>query len=306
LIKILFLFALCFGTGLFFILLDVLKVPTKRASKVYLAVSKKGFKKPNPLEVAILELSEKLGRYIKLGDYNKRKLMMTLKSANINKTPEIFIATAYVKAGMTLLFILPILIIFPLLLPINIIVSILIYFKEIGSADEILKKSKSAIEYELPRFVNTLSQELHGSRDVLSILETYKKNVTGIFKRELDITTADMKSGNLESALTRFETRIGSSMLSDVIRGLVGTIRGDNNIVYFQMLSHDFKQLELQRLKAEVMKRPPKIRKYSMMMLGCFVMMYLVVMVLQIVDSMGELFSGHEDIGRHIIGVYWY
>lgn len=289
-IKILFLFALCFGTGLFFILLDVLKVPTKRASKVYLAVSKKGFKKPNPLEVAILELSEKLGRYIKLGDYNKRKLMMTLKSANINKTPEIFIATAYVKAGMTLLFILPILIIFPLLLPINIIVSILIYFKEIGSADEILKKSKSAIEYELPRFVNTLSQELHGSRDVLSILETYKKNVTGIFKRELDITTADMKSGNLESALTRFETRIGSSMLSDVIRGLVGTIRGDNNIVYFQMLSHDFKQLELQRLKAEVMKRPPKIRKYSMMMLGCFVMMYLVVMVLQIVDSMGELF----------------
>jgi hypothetical protein len=56
------------------------------------------------------------------------------------------------------------------------------------------------------------------------------------------------------------------------------------------MLSHDFKQLELQRLKAEVMKRPPKIRKYSMMMLGCFVMMYLVVMVLQIVDSMGELF----------------
>jgi hypothetical protein len=290
LIKILFLFALCFGTGLFFILLDVLKVPTKRASKVYLAVSKKGFKKPNPLEVAILELSEKLGRYIKLGDYNKRKLMMTLKSANINKTPEIFIATAYVKAGMTLLFILPILIIFPLLLPINIIVSILIYFKEIGSADEILKKSKSAIEYELPRFVNTLSQELHGSRDVLSILETYKKNVTGIFKRELDITTADMKSGNLESALTRFEARIGSSMLSDVIRGLVGTIRGDNNIVYFQMLSHDFKQLELQRLKAEVMKRPPKIRKYSMMMLGCFVMMYLVVMVLQIVDSMGELF----------------
>jgi hypothetical protein len=79
-------------------------------------------------------------------------------------------------------------------------------------------------------------------------------------------------------------------MLSDVIRGLIGTIRGDNNIVYFQMLSHDFKQLELQSLKAEVMKRPAKIKKYSMMMLGCFVMMYLVVMLLQIVESMGELF----------------
>ncbi len=191
---------------------------------------------------------------------------------------------------MTLLSVIPALLIIPLLAPVIIIIAILIYFKEIKSADEILKKSRSAIEYELPRFVNTLAQELYGSRDVLSILETYKKNTTGVFKRELEITTADMKSGNLESALTRFETRIGSSMLSDVVRGLVGTIRGDNNIVYFQMLSHDFKQIELQRLKAEVMKRPAKIRRYSMMMLGCFVMTYLVVMVLQIVENMDGLF----------------
>lgn len=289
-LKILFTFALCFGIGLFLILLDLLKVPTKRANKVYLAISKKGVQKPKLLDVVILELSEKLGNYIKLGDYKKRKLSMTLRSANINITPETFIARAYVKTGMILLCVVPALWIMPLLALVILVVAILIYFKEIGSAEEILKKSKSAIEYELPRFVNTLTQELHGSRDVLSILETYKKNTSGVFKRELDITTADMRSGNLESALTRFETRIGSSMLSDVVRGLVGTIRGDNNIVYFQMLSHDFKQLELQRLKAEVMKRPAKIRKYSMMMLGCFVMMYLVVMVLQIVESMGELF----------------
>lgn len=289
-IKILFLFALSFSIGLFLILLDILKVPTRRANKVYLAVSRKGIKKSNILEVITLELSEKLGNLIRIGDYKKRKLMMALRSANIKLTPETFIAKAYVKAGMILLCIIPALLIFPLLTPIILVLTILIYFKEISSADEILKKSKNAIEYELPRFVNTITQELHSSRDILAILETYKKNATGIFKRELEITIADMKSGNLESALTRFETRIGSSMLSDVIRGLVGTIRGDNNIVYFQMLSHDFKQLELQRLKAEVMKRPSKIRKYSMMMLGCFVIMYLVVMVLQIVESMGELF----------------
>ncbi|QUH31121.1 secretion protein F [Vallitalea guaymasensis] len=289
-IKILFLFIICFSVGLFFILLDFLKVPTKRADKVYLAVSKKGINKPKLSEVIVLELSEKLGKYIKLGNYKKRKLIMTLRSANIKLMPETYIAKAYVKAGMTLLCIVPAILILPLLAPVILIVAILIYFKEISSAEEILKKSKRNIEYELPRFVNTLAQELQGSRDVLSILETYKKNSSGVFKRELEITIADMKSGNLESALTRFETRIGSSMLSDVIRGLIGTIRGDNNIVYFHMLAHDFKQLELQRLKSEVMRRPAKIKKYSMMMLGCFVMMYLVVMVLQIIESMGELF----------------
>jgi uncharacterized membrane protein len=284
------MFALFFGIGLFLILLDILKVPTKRANRVYLAVSKKGIEKSNALEVIILELSEKVGRFIKLRNFKKRKLIMTLRSANIKLTPEVFIAKAYVKAGIVMLGIVPAVLILPLLAPVLLITAILVLFKELGSADEKLKKSKLAIEYEIPRFVNTLTQELYGSRDILAILETYKKNTVGIFNRELEITIADIKSGNLESALTRFETRIGSSMLSDVIRGLVGTIRGDNNIVYFQMLSHDFKQLELQRLKAEVMKRPAKIKKYSMMMLGCFVMMYLVVMLLQIMESMGELF----------------
>lgn len=39
---------------------------------------------------------------------------------------------------------------------------------------------------------------------------------------------ADMKTGNYENALIHFETRIGSPMLSDVIRGLIGVLRGDD------------------------------------------------------------------------------
>lgn len=37
-----------------------------------------------------------------------------------------------------------------------------------------------------------------------------------------------MKTGNYENALIHFETRIGSPMLSDVIRGLIGVLRGDD------------------------------------------------------------------------------
>mgnify|MGYP007098958406 CR=1 FL=1 len=56
---------------------------------------------------------------------------------------------------------------------------------------------------------------------------------------------------NEENALTRMESRIGSTMLSDVVRGLISVKRGDNGIMYFQMLSMTFKQLELQKLKLE-------------------------------------------------------
>lgn len=84
--------------------------------------------------------------------------------------------------------------------------------------------------------------------------------------------------------MTRFEARIGSAQLSDVIRGLISVIRGDNSAIYFKMLSHDFKLIELQRLKAKAAKIPPKIRVFSFVMLMLFLLTYLAVMGMQLLD----------------------
>jgi len=288
--KILIIFGLTVFIGIYFMLLELFRVPTKRRNKTFLAVSKKGFKKEKILESYILELSEKLGSVIKLSHYKKKRLSSSLKSVGLNMKPETFIAKAYVKAGLMLLSVIVVLFVFPIVAPVIIVITILVFFKELGSVDEFLRKSRAEIENELPRFVNTLAASLKSNRDVVMILEVYKETTKGSFKRELEITTGDMKTGNIESALRRFETRINSSMLSDVIRGLVGVVSGNQNVVYFEMLSHDFKALEIQKLKAEVMKRPSKIKKYSMMLLGCFILTYLSVLFMQIIESMGDLF----------------
>ena len=47
---------------------------------------------------------------------------------------------------------------------------------------------------------------------------------------------------------------MGSAIISDIVRGLIGILRGDDGRMYFQMLSHDLKALELQRLKAKAAK----------------------------------------------------
>ena len=57
------------------------------------------------------------------------------------------------------------------------------------------------------------------------------------------------------------------------------------------MLSHDMKQLELQRHKAQAAKIPPKSRVYSFVMLVCFMLIYIVVILMQILTSMGGLFG---------------
>jgi hypothetical protein len=79
-------------------------------------------------------------------------------------------------------------------------------------------------------------------------------------------------------------------MLSAVIRGLVGVLRGDNDAVYFEILAYDFKQIEIARLKRIAARRPAQIRKYSFFMLTCFVLMYLVVFTVEILAQIDTLF----------------
>lgn len=288
-IGILTLFALLFSYGIYMIAADCLSLPTYKAAMVVLNVLKQERKKKRNFDVYILILSSKLSRYIHLDEYKKRKLSSVLKLAEIKLSPETYIAKAWVKSGLVLLCIIPAIAVFPIISFVVLFLSIMIYFKEIRSAEEAMKKRKESIENELPRFALTLEQELKGSRDVLRILETYKNNAGTHFRDELEKTCADMRSGSFEAAILRFEARIGSAMLSDVLRGLLSVMRGDDGKVYFQILAHDFKLLEIQKLKLIATKRPAKVRKYSFIMLGCFVLTYLVVMGIEIMKAFGGM-----------------
>lgn len=287
---LLFSFVLLFSAGSYFILADILKLPTLAASKAVLTVARQDKKHTLRLETIVFSLSSKLAGVIKIEPYKRRKLEAALKSAGIKLTPETYAARAWVKSGLTALLIFPLLPILPILAPIVLFLAIAVYFKESRAADEAVRQKREKIEYELPRFAATVSQELRASRDVLSILKAYQKSAEESFRQELEITVADMKSGNEETALTRLEARIGSTMLSDVVRGLISVKRGDNGTVYFEMLAHDFKLLELQRLKLIAMKRPGKVRKYSFFILGCLMLMYLGVLGYEIMNSFGKLF----------------
>ena len=44
------------------------------------------------------------------------------------------------------------------------------------------------------------------------------------------------------------------------------------------------------RLKAKAAKIPPKIRVFSFLMLMCFMLTYIVIIVYQIINSLGSLF----------------
>lgn len=288
-IFLLFMFGAFFAFGLFMIFANALKIPYLKTSKAVMTAGRDDKKISKTIDAVLVETAGKIGKIFRMDKYKRNRLEKTLKSAGIKMTPEAFTVYAMLKAFGICLLAIPCSFFFPLIIPLIVILAVAVYFKEIGKADETMREKRGAIEKELPRFVATVEQELKTSRDILSIMENYKKHAGIHFSYELDVTCADMRSSSYEAALTRFEARIGSSQLSDVVRGLVSVIRGDDSAVYFKMLAHDFKLIELQRLKAEAQKIPPKIRVFSFGMLILFLLTYFAVMGMQLLDSLGSM-----------------
>ena len=270
--------------GLFLLLSGILKLPTLRTGRAMMQSGKKEKKLQKTLDAFYMDGAAYLGKYIGMNAYKKSRMQNVINAAGLKMTPETYMAYAYLKAGSIFLLILPALHVFPLLAILLVLLGVMVYYKETRKAEELVREKREQIEGELYRFVSTITQELKNSRDVLSMLEHYKENAGEMFQKELDIVCADMRSSSYEAALTRFEARLNSPQLSDVV------LRGDDGAVYFQMLTHDFKQAELQRLKAKAAKIPPKIRFFSFAMLLCFLATYFAIIGYEIIKSMGTLF----------------
>ena len=80
-------------------------------------------------------------------------------------------------------------------------------------------------------------------------------------------------------------------MLSDVTRGLIGVLRGDETEAYWTGLAVKFSDYQRQLLKQQAQKVPGKVKRLSMCLLFCFMLIYIVVIGMEIVNSIGVLFG---------------
>lgn len=279
------------GIGLFFILADVYRIPYFKTSKAVESLSKKQKDKTSGLNLFLSGIAEKIAKHLKLNEFKRAQLEADLKTAQMDITPEMFKANAIVKAGIIGVFAIPVTFIFPLFVPVVLFLAVFLYRMETKSVSKRIRAKRERIEYELPRLVSNIEKTLAHNRDVLYMLESYAQNAGPELKHELEITVADMKSGNYEGAITRLESRVGSSMMSDVCRGLIGILRGDDNRMYWASLSLKFNDTARQQLRLKAQKVPRKVKRLSMCLLLCFMLIYIVVILEQIMSSLGVLFG---------------
>ena len=286
------LLAVClFGTALYYLTCAFADVPTRKTSRMMLMAQRQGKRRENIFDVYAAKVSSKIAPYVRLDKMKRASLERTLKIAGNSLTPECYVAKAWVIAGTVALCAVPMAFLIPLMVPVLIGVAVALWFSTYYTAFDYVKKRRKRMEKEIPRFALSIGQSLENDRDVLKILTSYRRIAGKEFGAELDQTIADMKTGNYEQALLHLEARVDSPLLSDVTRGLIGVLRGDDQRMYFQMITFDMRQIEQNDLKKEASKRPRMIQRYSMMMLLCIIMIYMVVLCIEVFDSLGVFFG---------------
>lgn len=285
------LFGLFIGIAAYFLLADALKLPTVRTSRAVNNLSKRQTDKTSSLDVWLGNFASSLARHLPMNEYRREELSADLKTAQMEVTPEQYTANAIVKAMLIGVLAIPTLFVFPILSPIILFLAFVLYRMNIKSVKVRIGSKRSRIEADLPRLVATIYKKLDYQRNILDILTDFSRHARPEMKHELDITIADIRSGNEEAAITRLESRVGSPMMSDVCRGFYTMINGDVADNYWSSLEIKFSEIQRQRLKAEAAKVPRKVRRLSMCLLVCFMLIYVVVIVAQIMSSVGVMFG---------------
>ena len=94
--------------GLGLILSDALRVPSYAVSKATHNLGKRQNRKTNPLEIWMKDLSNRIAERLRLNEYKRLQLKADLQTADINLTPEAYVADNLVKALLVGIFAIPV------------------------------------------------------------------------------------------------------------------------------------------------------------------------------------------------------
>jgi hypothetical protein len=279
------------GCGLFLIFCDLLRVPTLKTSQTMIGAERQFRTKESRINSTLDDVAKKIASWLHLRDHKKAQLQADLNTARIDVTPEMFVATNIVKAGVVAVLSIPLFLIIPIAGLVFLIGAFVYYLLLMDELKKKVVNHRKELEFELTRMIFTIERTLQHDRNVILMLQNYREIAGPEMKQELDITIADMLSGNHEQAISRLEIRVGSIMMSDVCRGLISVIRGDDTASYWISLQQKFMEHQRSMLRSKAEKIPQRVGRLSMILLFAFMALWLGALIMQMIQAFSELFQ---------------
>lgn len=273
----------------YYTLVGILRLPIHKKP---IRAAPKGNTRSKFFETALLKAAKKLAPKIKLDSFKRVRLARALEVIKSPLTAEEH--TAFVVLSSAVIALIGI-----VALPFNTIIgaavviyAYLTFTKSKKKVFRLYHQMRYDIESELPRFVSFIEQKLmNADSSVLDMIEEYKLTDNVAFIGELDRTLADMNTSSYENGLLGLNKRIGSEQLAMVVKGLLGLIRGEDQLVYFTMLKNDMNKLEINELKQNAQGKQKQISKYSGLLFFAIVLILATPLVIVIFDSVTKLFG---------------
>ncbi|MPM08130.1 hypothetical protein SDC9_54442 [bioreactor metagenome] len=153
-----------------------------------------------------------------------------------------------------------------------------------------IKKKELAVSQEMPRFVRTICRSLQSDRDLYNVISTYRKAAGPELGGELDILLAEMKSGNVQSALVHFENRLGTSEVTRLCAALRDMSMGIDQTATLSYLADDMARQAKENVKRELSLRPGKMRRTYYPAIGICIAMIMYVLVVYVINNLNNLF----------------
>jgi len=240
------------------------------------------------IEELLLEpIARLISRLLPIGEYKQRRIQSDLDRLVRKETPQTFLsmtmARSILLAAAGIIFI-PLGI--PWLTMITAVTGVLAYFRTTQDLHLRVAKVNRQIARELPRLVESLNYSLAENRDLVTFFEKYRQVAGRALGRELDKLILDMKTGNHELALRRFDARISLPQLSALVSVLCGVYQGVDQRTSLLILEQDIRTTEREMLRREMEKRPGRIKVASFILTILMILMFMVPLILLIIKNL--------------------
>lgn len=238
---------------------------------------------------AITWLGRLLEPRIPLSEYRQSEYARYLKMARSGRTPREFFAFLGARAMVCTalgLLLFPVHWAFPLLLGGY---GVYLFQSDLTSLKRNYTRRRDQMEMDLPKLCSVINSRLKSTQNVCSILESFLPIASPATRDELAATVADMKTGSEQGALLRLEQRISSPMVSDVVRGLISVLSGDDQVVYFATKQLQFNNEAITRKLKDIRSRPARLRLPEFLLFGLGLLILLYPLWFGLTDAIGGI-----------------
>ena len=172
----------------------------------------------------------------------------------------------------------------------GIMTAVILWYRNMGFLTASINRKNEKIREELPRFIRTFAYGMQYEKDILKILESYSDAAGDGLRNDLTALISEMRNGNIEEALRRFDAEIAIPELSRFVNALIAINRGDDQTSVLLDVTDEITAKERERVRARMASIADRIQALSIPLVVMIMITYLYVIGRSFIESMQIIF----------------